>query len=195
MAKALAKRPEERYATCKELVEAARKGLGITDPARPLWSRAPAVMALGLALIAAALSAFFLSRGDGGPAKPSTKPTLTPTTDSLQRIDPKTNELVATIRLGTSPTAIAVGENAVWLVDSDGGTVSRIDPNTNSVSRTGAAGARPTTIAAGQGVVWIVGGAASSAEAARCLDSTPKRWRSPLTSPCSLTLTWRAEAL
>ena len=31
MAKALAKEPEERYATCGELVEAAREALGLDD--------------------------------------------------------------------------------------------------------------------------------------------------------------------
>src|SRR5439155_1093623 len=76
-AKALAKRPEERYGTCSELIEAASEALGIAPSARPVWSRGPVVVALALALMTAALLAFFLSRG-GGPSKPSTRPTLTP---------------------------------------------------------------------------------------------------------------------
>ena len=46
--------------------------------------------------------------GGGGPSKPSTKPTISPKVDSLQRIDPKTNKLAATIGIGRLPTAVAV---------------------------------------------------------------------------------------
>ena len=63
--KALDKDPAQRYATCTELVEAARRALGIASPARNRWPLA--VAALGLAVIAAALLAFFLTRGGAGP--------------------------------------------------------------------------------------------------------------------------------
>ena len=43
------------------------------------------------------------------------RPTLTPKVDSLQRIDPKTNELAATIGVDSSPTAVAVGYDHVWV--------------------------------------------------------------------------------
>jgi serine/threonine protein kinase/sugar lactone lactonase YvrE len=156
MAKALAKQPAERYASCGELVEAARDALGIAAPARPLWSRAPVVIALaGVALTTVALAAFLVSRQESGPAEPSTKPTLTPKVESLQRIDPITNRLAATIKLSARPSAIAVGEGAVWTANAGDRTVSRIDPKTDMVSVTSAAGGDPTYVAAGDGAVWV----------------------------------------
>src|SRR5262249_60008179 len=80
-----------------------------------------------------ALAGVLLSQGSGA-RKPSTKPTLTPKVDSMQRIDPKTNELVATIGgVGSNPTAMAVGAGSVWVGSQDDGTVSRVDPRTDSV--------------------------------------------------------------
>src|SRR5207244_3211136 len=48
--KALAKSPEERYGSCRELVEAAREALGIAAPGRSRWPFA--VATVGIALIA-----------------------------------------------------------------------------------------------------------------------------------------------
>ena len=97
-----------------------------------------------MALAAAAVIAGVLLSQGGGPGKPSTKPTLTPKVDSLQRIDPKTNKLVATIGgVGSNPSAIAVGAGSVWVGSQDDGTVSRVDPKTNAV-RTPSTRARRT---------------------------------------------------
>jgi YVTN family beta-propeller protein len=89
------------------------------------------------------------------------------------RIDPGTRGIVATIPVaqnvsggGPSPTAIAVGEDAVWVanvfapahgVSPSGkrGTVSRIDPRTNAVVATITVGHEPFAIAAGGGAVWV----------------------------------------
>jgi YVTN family beta-propeller protein len=155
IAKALAKDPQERYASCAELVEAARETLGLRDVLVVRDRRPLLFAAVGAALvIAAVLLSVLLTRG-GGSARPSTKPTLAPKVDSLQRIDPATNGLAATIQVGPSPSAVAVGEGAVWVTSKDDRTVSRIDPGTNSVAKTGAAGAGPTALAVGAGVVWI----------------------------------------
>src|SRR5207248_2808169 len=114
---ALAKDPTQRYASCRELVEAARQALGLRDVVlvrdrRPLLLATVGFLLAGGAVAAAVL----LSQGGGGPAKPSTPPTLTPKADSVQRIDPKTDKLVATLRLGSDPTGVAVGEGAVWAI-------------------------------------------------------------------------------
>jgi serine/threonine protein kinase len=44
--KALAKDPDDRYNTCAELIDAARGGLGLVEPPRPPWWRAPLALAL-----------------------------------------------------------------------------------------------------------------------------------------------------
>ena len=159
LGRAMAKDADDRQPSCTALVEAARSALGIAAPTRPLWSRAPVVLGLaGLVILVTALSAFLLSHGDDGSAKPSTKPTLTPTVASLQRIDPETNRLVATIKASSDPSGVAVGEGAVWVTNRYDGTLSRIDPTTDAVSKTSAAGADPTHVAVGLGAVWVSNG-------------------------------------
>ena len=87
MAKALAKGPEQRYAMCGELVAAAGAALGLTTSSRP--AAAHAGRDRRRVALAASLSAFFLSRGDGGPAVPSTTPTLAPKVDSCSASIPR----------------------------------------------------------------------------------------------------------
>jgi YVTN family beta-propeller protein len=156
IATAIAKDPDNRYASCGDLIEAASDALGIHQPVTIRDPKALILTALGVAIAAAAVVAgVLLSQENGHPRRPSTKPTLTPKVDSLQRIDPKTNKLLATIRVGSRPSSVAVGEGAVWVTSQDDQTVSRIDPKTNRLSMTSAAGADPTHVAAGEGGVWV----------------------------------------
>src|SRR5262249_29424882 len=64
---ALAKDPDKRHLTCGLLVEEAREALGIAEPTRLQWLRAPVLAGLvGLLLIAAGLAAYFAFSGGGG---------------------------------------------------------------------------------------------------------------------------------
>lgn len=78
---------------------------------------------------------------------------------SVQRINPKTNKVAATIKVGLAPLFIAAGENGVWALNQGDGTVTRINPHTNKVLATidakvsGLGG----DIATGAGKVWIRG--------------------------------------
>ena len=137
VATALAKEPGERPATCGELVSAAQEALGLHRPVTIRDRKALILTALGVAIAAAAvLAGVLLSQGSGGPGKPSTKPTLAPEVDSLQRIDPKTNKLVATIGVGSNPSAVAVGAGRVWVGSAEDQRVLRIDPRTNEITGT-----------------------------------------------------------
>jgi streptogramin lyase len=83
------------------------------------------------------------------------------------RINPESRVVSKTIGLGVVvPTALAVGEDAVWVVARPGfrccppetvgtGTLTRIDPTTNSVKETLPIGGYPSAIAVGEGSVWI----------------------------------------
>jgi len=134
LAGAMAKNPDDRYASCGGLVVAAREALGLHPPAATRNRKAVVITAVGVALVAAAVIAGVLLSQRGGPGRPSTKPTLTPKVDSLQRIDPKTNKLIATIGgVGSNPNAITVGAGSVWVASLDDSTVSRIDPKTNAI--------------------------------------------------------------
>jgi YVTN family beta-propeller protein len=161
LVKAMAKDPDHRYATCNEFVAAARNALGLHQGVVARRGRLLVLAVAGAALIAAAvLAGVLLTQGKGGHAgRPSTKPTLTPKVDSLQRIDPATNRLAATIKVGSRPSSVAVGEGAVWVTSQDDQTVSRIDPKTDQLSITSAAGADPTHVAVGEGAVWVSNGA------------------------------------
>ena len=59
--------------------------------------------------------------------------------------------------MGENPTEIAVGEGAVWVVNSGGPSVSRISPDTNEVvGEPIEVGNGPADIAAGEGAVWVI---------------------------------------
>jgi YVTN family beta-propeller protein len=86
--------------------------------------------------------------------------TTRPGPGTVSRIDPRTNQIVATIEVGNYALAAAVGEGAVWVVNAqpnsgDPGTISRIDPRTNQVVATITAGYYPWDVTVGGGAVWV----------------------------------------
>jgi YVTN family beta-propeller protein len=72
----------------------------------------------------------------------------------VSRVDPEASSS-ATIRVGDMPSAVAVGEGAVWVANAGDGTVSRIEPRTGEVTRTIKVGGRPEGLAVGAGAVWV----------------------------------------
>jgi serine/threonine protein kinase len=155
VASALAKEPDERTATCGELVGAAREALGLQRPVTIRDRKALVFTAVGVSIAAAAVIAgVLLSQGSGRPGRPSTKPTLNLKVDSLQRIDPKTNTLAATIRVDHSPVTVAAGAGWVWVGSVEDQSVLRIDPKTNAVTRR-VTTVGPDSIAATAGGVFV----------------------------------------
>jgi YVTN family beta-propeller protein len=73
----------------------------------------------------------------------------------VARVDPKRPAVAARITVGNDPSAIAVGEGAVWVADDNDDTVARIDPATAGVLATIAVGRGASAIAAGEGAVWV----------------------------------------
>jgi YVTN family beta-propeller protein len=47
---------------------------------------------------------------------------------TVSRIDPSTNAVTDTVKVGTNPTGVAVFGGAVWVASSRDGTVSRVAP-------------------------------------------------------------------
>ena len=133
---ALAKDRDDRYQSCGELVEAAREALGLGEVVvrdrRPLLLVALA----GLVVVGVLAAGLALSLGGNGSSRPSTKPTLAPKVDSLQRIDLRTNRLVATIGIGRRLDAVAAGDGWVWGGSEEDQSLLRIDPRRNQVART-----------------------------------------------------------
>lgn len=78
------------------------------------------------------------SCGTGGEGAP--QPTFTfPNQNSVMRIDPRTNKVVASIR-ATEPQDVAIGFGSVWVTTGENGShgtaLLRIDPNANRVIAT-----------------------------------------------------------
>lgn len=73
---------------------------------------------------------------------------------AVERIDPATGRVVASIAVGLSPTAMAIGDGSIWVADSAQDTVTRIDTVTNTSSTT-PVGHGASGIAVGAGAVWV----------------------------------------
>lgn len=153
-ARSLAKEPLERYATCSDLVQAAR--LAFEAGRR---SRRRLVVATFVVAVAAALAVILPLAITDGDARPSSKPTLAIKSDSLQRIDLETNKLVATIRLPgrlQGSQSVAAGGGSLWVTNFEKNAISQIDPKRNAVGRTLGASGEASVLAYGAGSLWAL---------------------------------------
>src|SRR5262245_46205510 len=79
--------------------------------------------------------------------------------NSISRIDPASNKVVATVKVGRAPcSGLAVGFGAVWVPSRGDARVDRVDAATNKVVAQIATpvGDSEGGIAAGEGGVWMV---------------------------------------
>ena len=166
IARGMAKEPDDRHGTCGELAQDAQAALGISGqltapPATPSRSRRRLLVsaALALAAIAAAVPVgLVLTRSNSDtPATraPDTKPTLAITADSIQHIDPATNTLAGTTRIGGRINQVAIGEGAVWAAAGRADKLYRIAPETAAVTGHATTFGHPLDIAVGFGLVWV----------------------------------------
>jgi YVTN family beta-propeller protein len=77
--------------------------------------------------------------------------------NAVGRIDTRTTGIADQVPVGSTPSHIAVGEDAVWVTNTDDNTVSRIDPATRNV-QTVPVGNSPSGITTGGGAVWVANG-------------------------------------
>jgi serine/threonine-protein kinase len=160
--KALAKAPAERYQTCRELVDAARLGLGVGAP-RPPARRRRIALAAGALAVAGMLLAVLLTRGGSSGAAAAT--------GRLIRIDPTRNAATKTLAVGQDPSGIAVGAGRVWMTSLPDAVLWRIDPKTFETKRislgvtplgvavkSGVAFGKPIGAAVGGGLAFVAGG-------------------------------------
>jgi tRNA A-37 threonylcarbamoyl transferase component Bud32 len=125
VARALAKNPDERYATARQLVAAARLALGLSG-AR---ARRRKIAAASLALLAAAGLAAALASALTGTGAAA----IAARQNTLVRIDPKTNRITAAVQLGHSPCCAETAGRLVWAFNGYDETVSAVDARTNRV--------------------------------------------------------------
>jgi DNA-binding beta-propeller fold protein YncE len=155
----LAKERDERYGSCAELIEDARRALGLGAAAAVRRTRVPSwlrrrrrtVLAAGLFLLAGAIAAVIgaLTTGDDSRVEPLG--------NGVAAIDAE-GGIDSFTEAATAPSNIAVGEGAVWALNTEDDTVSRIDPKTKRVVKTFESAGRPSDLAAGAGAVWVGNG-------------------------------------
>jgi ABC-type branched-subunit amino acid transport system substrate-binding protein/DNA-binding beta-propeller fold protein YncE len=151
---ALAKEKKERYGTCAELTDAARAALGLAAPA--IARRAAgrfrlqhAILAAGLVVLAAVAAAIAtMGGGDEASGEP-------PIGNGIAAIGPDGHKIAAFVEAATAPSNIAVGEGAVWVLNTENDTVSRIDAETHAVTGRFRTRRVATDIAAGEGALWL----------------------------------------
>ena len=142
VAKAMAKRPSDRYASAGEFARAARHVAGVTSGERqaaaPRSPRGRILLVAGAlaAALAAAGLALALSSGDDGtpPSDPAATGSLT---NVVQRIDPRTGEVMQSIG-GINQKAenlrvsgFAAGEGGLWVTNF--ANLQHVDPVSGTV--------------------------------------------------------------
>ena len=73
--------------------------------------------------------------------------------DEVLRLDPRTLRVEDRVKVGVSPTAIALGEDAAWVANFDE-TITRIDAETLATTSIAIDG-KPGDVVAGGGFVWV----------------------------------------
>jgi len=79
--------------------------------------------------------------------------------NSVGVIDPRGDRIRAFVSIpGTAPSALAFGDGATWVADTDGNSVSRIDRSTQVVRQTIPVGGGPAGLAVGGTAIWVANG-------------------------------------
>ena len=81
------------------------------------------LIAAGALILAGAMAAVVVELKTGGSAE-----VLEAAANSVVAINPRTNRVETVIGVGRTPSAVAVGEGAVWVLNADNKTISKIDP-------------------------------------------------------------------
>jgi serine/threonine-protein kinase len=131
---ALAKEPDDRYPTCAALISAAEEACGLRRA--PALRRQKALLVVGAIVVGAfvAAAALALVVTGGGHARVGAPLFARP--DSLVRIDPATDKVIAVIDVGSHPAVAAAGGRSVWVYNKYSATISEVDTRTNRVVRT-----------------------------------------------------------
>ena len=143
IARAMAKSPADRYATCSAMVDAAERALGLLAEHRA-GSRGRLVLA-GAALAAIGVAAaLVLALTAGGDNAPPRAHRLFGEANTLVRVDPRTNRVTRVVPVAQRPMLSAAAGGSVWVYSNDReGTLSRIDTGTNGVPQTAATHVQP----------------------------------------------------
>jgi class 3 adenylate cyclase/ABC-type branched-subunit amino acid transport system substrate-binding protein/tRNA A-37 threonylcarbamoyl transferase component Bud32 len=125
-----------------------RVGSGLLFPPLLLRRGRKLILAGTLLAVGAIVALFVLLSGGRSSALAAPLPS------SVVEIDPESGELVGRIPVGSNPTTLAIGEEAVWVLNADDQTISRIDGK-SKLPKTFGIGSTPVDLVAGGGAVWV----------------------------------------
>lgn len=74
---------------------------------------------------------------------------------TISRVDPATNQVIATVAVDKDSWYLAFGLGALWAVSPTTRTVQKVDPASNAVVGRAALGNGPGFLVAGEGAVWV----------------------------------------
>ena len=107
----------------------------------------PLAVGMALALLAGVVAVLLLVGGDSDEGSSA---------EQAADVTPAGRVVGPPIKVGDSPSGIAVGAGAVWVANTGDETVTRIDPGRGEpVGRPIRVGEDPSAIAAGHGAVWV----------------------------------------
>lgn len=114
------------------------------------WHRNPALLVpTAIALVAAAVAAYLFVGSDAE---------VTPSPDTVAKLDPATNTFVASVPVGQAPSYLAYGDGSLWILSPARQTMTRVDTAAAKNVDTVSVGGTPTGIAYGEGAVWVAAG-------------------------------------
>jgi DNA-binding beta-propeller fold protein YncE len=166
IAKAMAKRPADRYASGAELTAALTGAVGsVQAPAASEVARRRRVVAIGggivAAIVAGVVGIVLATRGpEEGPSGPSPNadtPSIAIPVDGVVRFDPRTLRRVATTSVGVWPDVIVASGAYLYTMNRGDQTFSQIDTTTNKTlaTRGGVAEPCPVLSPSSEGGIWV----------------------------------------
>jgi ABC-type transport system substrate-binding protein len=149
-----AKEPKERYASCAELVAAARGALaGERGSRTPVRARTLALA--GIVFAAAGVGLVVALGGGGEPAPPAPVHRLAVGGDGFALVDARTQTVAARVRLPGVPADVVFDERSAWALLGDEQNVAQIDLRRRAIVRTVKLPFPAGGIAIGDGAVFV----------------------------------------
>jgi YVTN family beta-propeller protein len=129
LAQGMAKTPDDRFASCAELVGSAAAALGLS-PAAPRRSRRSMAAALVAAAAIAVLAVVVALTSGGGGASAAA-----PSPGALVRIDAATNHVGSDVAIDGYPGQLVLTPGGVWTADFVSGVLWRYQPGSGAPER------------------------------------------------------------